>query len=89
MKPQVVVIALVFVGIGGAIAFSHFKKTQQQSAQQAAAIAAGPSAGAAFLLREQDELAIMMTGTRNSHPPNQSAPAITPFANFWIAEPGW
>lgn len=89
MKPQVVVIALVFVGLGGAIAFSHFKKTQQKSAQQAAAIAAGPPAGAAFLLREQDELAVMHTGIRNTHSPSESAPGVSGFANYWIAEPGW
>jgi hypothetical protein len=89
MKPQVALIAVVFVGLVGAIAFSHFKKEQQKSSQQAAAVAAGPPAGAAFLEREQDEQAVMMTGVRNTRKPGESAPAVSPLANYWIAEPGW
>jgi len=89
MKPQVVVVLVVIIGIGAAIGVSHFKKTQQKSAQQAAAVAAGPPAGAAMLHRDQDEQAVMMTGVRNVHKPGESAPGVSGFANYWIAEPGW
>lgn len=89
MKPQVMVIVLFIVGIGAAIAVSHVKKTQQKSAQQAATVAAGPPAGAMFLQREQDEMAVMATGLRNTHSPSEPAPAVTPYVNYWIAEPGW
>ncbi len=73
MKPQVMVIVLFIVGIGAAIAVSHVKKTQQKSAQQAATVAAGPPAGAMFLEREQDEMAVMATGLRNTHSPSEPA----------------
>lgn len=89
MKPQVIVILATFVAVGAAIGISHVKTTQQQAAQQAAVGAAGPPAGAAFLKREIDELAVMHTGISNRHAPNETAPGVSEFANYWIAEPGW